>query len=82
MKRSSKASFMPNVVVFPGGSIEEADCSPAWLNTFREFGMSVKQLDELRTKQTKRPFIFDADHSIHTSDGSTTAAIDRFVIEL
>ncbi|XP_061078809.1 acyl-coenzyme A diphosphatase NUDT19-like isoform X1 [Conger conger] len=37
MKRSSKAGFMPNVYVFPGGVVEPSDFSSDWLETFKSF---------------------------------------------
>lgn len=65
---------MPNVVVFPGGTLEIADCLPAWLKMFHDFSVPEQQFAELRPNQAKRPFIYDAQHSVHKSsaEDSTT----------
>lgn len=39
MKRSAKSSFMPETHVFPGGSIDKADCSQDWLKLYNKFGI-------------------------------------------
>lgn len=35
VKRTSRAGFMPNTHVFPGGLLDKADYSPEWLDIFR-----------------------------------------------
>ncbi|XP_071453262.1 acyl-coenzyme A diphosphatase NUDT19-like [Hetaerina americana] len=39
VKRSSKSSFMPNGIVFPGGIYHEADACRDWLKLYREMNM-------------------------------------------
>lgn len=76
MKRSSRASFMPNFVVFPGGAIEPADSRPEWLTSLRQMGVPDDRFAVLRTEQKQRPFIFDHTHPIHGGD-ENVSAIDR-----
>lgn len=41
LRRSSKAAFVPDMYVFPGGSLDVADCSPETLE--QTYGLSVEQ---------------------------------------
>lgn len=75
MKRSAKAKFMPNSIVFPGGVIEKSDSDKEWLSMFRSMGISDHQFKELATEQERRPFIFDRLSSIH--GGAYKDDIDR-----
>lgn len=67
MKRSSKASFMPNMIVFPGGTTEAVDCQSKWTQLFGALGIDKCQLDGLRPEQSQRPFIYDRNHWVHQS---------------
>lgn len=81
MKRSSNATFMPDMVVFPGGVIEAADSRPAWMTFLRRNATenADKSYDSLRTTQQKRPFLFDNKHPIHrNSSDDDTLGIDRY----
>ncbi|KAK4303788.1 hypothetical protein Pmani_024228 [Petrolisthes manimaculis] len=49
LKRNTNNSFMPNMYVFPGGSIECSDFSSAWYDVFNKCGYSQSKLEELRT---------------------------------
>lgn len=76
MKRSSRASFMPNYVVFPGGAIEPADSRPDWLTSLRRLGVPDERFAMLRTEQIRRPFIFDHTHPIHGGGAAAGTAND------
>merc|ERR1712018_862516 len=54
LKRSSRSSFMPNAVVFPGGVIDEADRNPAWLPLLRKWRDDFP----LPVKNISRPMIY------------------------
>lgn len=79
MKRSAKAKFMPNSVVFPGGVIEKCDSKREWLTVYRSMGISDHQFKELATEQACRPFIYDRLNSIH--GGACKDDIERLAIE-
>ncbi|RXG53108.1 Nucleoside diphosphate-linked moiety X motif 19 [Armadillidium vulgare] len=47
LQRSSKSSFMPDAVVFPGGAFEKADHDPKWINLFENNGYPLDELTKL-----------------------------------
>ncbi|KAB7496747.1 Nucleoside diphosphate-linked moiety X motif 19 [Armadillidium nasatum] len=47
LQRSSKSSFMPDAVVFPGGNFEKADHDPKWINLFENNGYPLHELTKL-----------------------------------
>lgn len=57
-KRSSKASFMPSSIVFPGGQTERADETRDWLALYKTLGVSDKRINQLSLVDGVRPFIF------------------------
>lgn len=73
MKRSAKAKFMPNGIVFPGGAIEKCDSEPSWLSLFASMGCNESHFKAIASDQKagSRPFIFDRLHRIHEGAGAT-----------
>lgn len=67
MKRSSKSSFLPNMIVFPGGATDSFDKHSKWLEYFNCLGIEKHQLDGLGVVQSQRPFIYDRNHWVHQS---------------
>merc|ERR1712018_1120763 len=63
LKRSSRSSFMPNAVVFPGGVIDEADRNPAWLPLLRKWRDDLP----LPVKNISRPMIYKVCRFIKSS---------------
>lgn len=65
LKRASKSSFMPNVFVYPGGTVDKADQNPRWLDVFsnidNNFQESVINNFFLKTVETFHSDIFLAD---------------------
>lgn len=57
-RRSSKASFMPSSIVFPGGQTEKADETRDWLALYKNLGVSDKRIKQLSLVEGLRPFIF------------------------
>lgn len=70
MKRSAKAKFMPNGIVFPGGAIEKCDAEPSWLSLYRSMGINETHFKAIASDQKCRPFIYDRLHSIHAGSGA------------
>ncbi|XP_059615363.1 acyl-coenzyme A diphosphatase NUDT19-like [Phlebotomus argentipes] len=59
LKRSAKASFMPNGIVFPGGTLEDSDSSHEWLSLYRDLGVSDARIAQLSQISGQRSFIFE-----------------------
>lgn len=57
-KRSSKASFMPSSIVFPGGQTERADETRDWLALYKNLGVSDQRIRQLSLVEGPRPLIF------------------------
>lgn len=75
MKRSANANHLPNIIVFPGGMIEQPDSDKDWLSMFRSLGIGDHQFKELTTEQDQRPFIYDRLNTIH--EGACNDDIER-----
>lgn len=58
LKRSSKSSFMPNSIVFPGGVAEQSDETKDWINFYKSLGIGDNKFKELSSVQGNRSFIF------------------------
>lgn len=76
MKRSSKARFMPNMIVFPGGTSETVDTKHNWMQFFNANGIDKCQLEGLRPEQAQRPFIYDRKHWVHQSSDNAAEVED------
>ncbi|XP_055683222.1 acyl-coenzyme A diphosphatase NUDT19-like [Lutzomyia longipalpis] len=61
LKRSAKASFMPNGIVFPGGATEDSDSSHEWLSLYRDLGVPDARIAKLSQISGHRSFIFERD---------------------
>ncbi|PSN45583.1 Nucleoside diphosphate-linked moiety X motif 19 [Blattella germanica] len=61
LKRSSQSSFMPDSYVFPGGNVDTADSSKAWLDLFGQFGVQNSLFESLAPvrKEPNKINIFD-----------------------
>ncbi|KAH8319195.1 hypothetical protein KR067_013394, partial [Drosophila pandora] len=57
LKRSDTTAVVLNQTVFPGGLLDEADESVAWLQYFEEFGVPQKELRRLVLISNDRPAI-------------------------
>uniref|UniRef100_A0A6B2EH88 Putative nucleoside diphosphate-linked moiety x motif 19 n=1 Tax=Phlebotomus kandelakii TaxID=1109342 RepID=A0A6B2EH88_9DIPT len=64
LKRSSKASFMPNGIVFPGGTLEDSDSSHEWLTLYRDLGVPDARIAQLSQISGQRSFIFQCERPI------------------
>ena len=60
MKRSSQSSFMPNGIVFPGGTVSPADSSAEWTKIFERAGTNVRQFKYMHPN-AHRPEIYKVD---------------------
>ena len=60
MKRSRQSSFMPNGIVFPGGTVSAADSSTEWTKIFDKAGSNVREFKYLHPK-AHRPEIYQVD---------------------
>jgi nucleoside diphosphate-linked moiety X motif protein 19 len=70
LRRSSKSSFMPSKMVFPGGALQEVDHSSAWQTVYKNvIGQSLDEIShELSSSKSclpllteKREWTFNAD---------------------
>uniref|UniRef100_A0A182M1G3 Nudix hydrolase domain-containing protein n=1 Tax=Anopheles culicifacies TaxID=139723 RepID=A0A182M1G3_9DIPT len=57
-KRTENTSFLPNHIVFPGGSFDAQDDSADWLKLFTEQGISQEALQSVCVSSGPRPYIF------------------------
>uniref|UniRef100_A0A2M4BSA2 Putative nucleoside diphosphate-linked moiety x motif 19 n=2 Tax=Anopheles marajoara TaxID=58244 RepID=A0A2M4BSA2_9DIPT len=59
-KRPEKSSFMPSSIVFPGGTFDKQDDSPAWIGLLKDRGVSPEALANLSPAGVagSRPHIF------------------------
>nr|XP_054757366.1 acyl-coenzyme A diphosphatase NUDT19-like [Lytechinus pictus] len=64
LQRNAKAGFFPSAQVFPGGQIDKADFSPAWLDIFKKYGNVHKKEDfgGMVSIEGIRPSILASDH--------------------
>uniref|UniRef100_A0A182K435 Nudix hydrolase domain-containing protein n=1 Tax=Anopheles christyi TaxID=43041 RepID=A0A182K435_9DIPT len=57
-KRTENTSFLPNHVVFPGGSFDPQDDSSDWLRFFSRQTLTSEALQTVTTVSGPRPYIF------------------------
>ncbi|XP_053665917.1 acyl-coenzyme A diphosphatase NUDT19-like [Anopheles marshallii] len=57
-KRTENTSFLPNHIVFPGGSFDPQDDTADWLNVFAEQNISTDALKAVGAISGPRPYIF------------------------
>uniref|UniRef100_A0A182W8Y8 Nudix hydrolase domain-containing protein n=1 Tax=Anopheles minimus TaxID=112268 RepID=A0A182W8Y8_9DIPT len=57
-KRTENTSFLPNHIVFPGGSFDPQDDSAEWLRLFAAQGISQEALQSVSASSGPRPYIF------------------------
>uniref|UniRef100_A0AAG5CVK9 Nudix hydrolase domain-containing protein n=1 Tax=Anopheles atroparvus TaxID=41427 RepID=A0AAG5CVK9_ANOAO len=57
-KRTEKTSFLPNHIVFPGGTFDPQDESPRWLSLFAQQGIPEEAVRSVATVSGPRPYIF------------------------
>lgn len=62
-KRSAKSEFMPSTIVFPGGAIDDSDCSHNWLSYFKSFNIADHKFKEFQLPSAPISKIFE-----HSSD--------------
>uniref|UniRef100_A0A182NAU4 Nudix hydrolase domain-containing protein n=1 Tax=Anopheles dirus TaxID=7168 RepID=A0A182NAU4_9DIPT len=62
-KRTENTSFLPNHIVFPGGSFDSQDDSPEWLRMFAGQKIPPDALQSVTAVSGPRPYIF------HTTAG-------------
>lgn len=55
LKRSSNSSFMPDVHVFPGGTVEKADSVQDWMHLFESCGINKNKFDVFNKSTNKAP---------------------------
>ncbi|XP_053673431.1 acyl-coenzyme A diphosphatase NUDT19-like [Anopheles nili] len=62
-KRTENTSFLPNHIVFPGGSFDPQDDSPRWLTDFEEWKITPKAIRSVSAVSAPRPYIFQTTES-------------------
>lgn len=62
-KRSDKSGFLPNTIVFPGGTVEENDSSKYWYDHFKSFGISNDLFLEFQSKDMLTPPILQGEQN-------------------
>jgi len=79
LTRSSRSKFMPNALVFPGGVVDQADCSEDWFRII-DLAMDNEDLDHPTSAKIpleKRPPIFSTPMFSHEVEARWNAvAID------
>jgi len=59
LQRHSRSSFMPSAYVFPGGVIDKADYSEQWMQIYKGFGYTERELSSFSNIAGPRPELFE-----------------------
>jgi len=83
LTRSSKSKFMPNALVFPGGVVDEADCSLEWFRVLDQcMGSFRNHPPSSKIPLERRPPIFSMPMFTHEEDAHFRAIATDYALRI